>query len=156
MSASRKRVMRKAARYLRTAGFLCLTLILSIARAAEWPATSPDKKSGEVFKNLKVLNDTPSDLLLPSMQFITSSLGVHCASCHVETAFEKDDKRPKQTARQMMGMVLEINGTRFKDKQKVSCYTCHRGSPRPFTVPVITSGPPRLLSEPVSDSASVS
>ena len=155
MSASRKRVMRNAARYLRTAGFLCLTLILSIARAAEWPATSPDKKSGEVFKNLKVLNDTPSDLLLPSMQFITSSLGVHCDYCHVENAFEKDDKRPKQTARQMMRMVQEINGTRFKDQQKVTCYTCHRGSPKPLTVPVIPSAPPRLLSESVSDSASV-
>jgi len=143
--------MRKAARYLRRAGFLCLTLILSIARAAEWPATSPDKKSGEVFKNLKVLNDTPSDLLLPSMQFITSSLGVHCDYCHVENAFDKDDKRPKQTARQMMRMVEEINNTQFKNKQKVTCYSCHRGSPKPLTVPVIASAPPRLFSEPISD-----
>lgn len=94
--------MIRARHYLRTAGFLWLTL--SIVHAAEWPATSADKKSGEVFKNLKVLNNTPSDLLLPSMQFITSSLGVHCDYCHAENAFDKDDKRPKQTARQMMRM----------------------------------------------------
>ena len=140
--------MIRARHYLRTAGFLWLTL--SIVHAAEWPATSADKKSGEVFKNLKVLNNTPSDLLLPSMQFITSSLGVHCDYCHEENAFNKDDKRPKQTARQMMRMMEEINNTQFKNQQKVNCYTCHRGSPRPLTVPLIPSTPPRLLSEPLS------
>jgi hypothetical protein len=145
--------MIKATRYLCTAVFICLTL--SIAHAAQWPATSPDKNSGEVFKNLKVLNNTPSDLLLPSMQFITSSLGVHCDYCHVENAFDKDDKRPKQTARQMMRMVEEINSTQFKNLQKVSCYTCHRGSPRPLTVPIIPSTPPQLLSESISDNAPV-
>ena len=145
--------MKKATHYLCTAGFLCL--ILSIAHAAQWPATSADKKSGEVFKNLKVLNNTPSDQLLPSMQFITSSLGVHCDYCHVEKAFDKDDKRPKQTARQMMRMVEEINNTQFKSVQKVSCYTCHRGSPKPLTIPVIPSTPPQLLSESISDNAPV-
>jgi hypothetical protein len=145
--------MINATGYLRGAGFLCL--ILSIAHAAQWPATSADKKSGEVFKNLKVLNNVPSDLLLPSMQFITSSLGVHCEYCHVENAFEKDDKRPKQTARQMMHMVEEINNAQFKNQQKVTCYTCHRGSPKPLAVPVIASTPPQLLSESVSDNAPV-
>ncbi len=145
--------MKKATHYLRIAGFLCLTP--SIAHAAEWPATSADKKSREVFKNLKVLNNTPSDLLLPSMQFITSSLGVHCDYCHVENAFDKDDKRPKQTARQMMRMVEEINNAQFKNQQKVTCYTCHRGSPKPLSVPVIASTAPQLLSQPVPDSAPV-
>ena len=83
---------------------LCLFLVclLGIGGATgEVPATSApkkassEKKSGEVFKNLKVLNETPSDLLLPSMQFMSSSLGVHCEFCHVENAFEKDDKKPK-------------------------------------------------------------
>src|SRR3954466_13631631 len=110
--------MIKATRYLRTAAFLCATL--SIAHAGEWPATSADKKRSEVFKNLKVLNNVPSDLLLPSMQFITSSLGVHCEYCHIENAFEKDDKRPKQTARQMMHMVEEINNAKFKNQHKVT------------------------------------
>ena len=146
--------MNKTGRYIRIAGLLAL--LLAIARAADWPATSPDKKSGDVFKNLKVLNETPSDQLLPSMQFITSSLGVHCDYCHLENAFEKDDKRPKQTARQMMQMVKEINNTQFKDKQKVTCYSCHRGSPKPLTVPAIPSTTPRLLSEPVSDKPSES
>jgi hypothetical protein len=104
-----------------------------------------------VFKNLKVLNNTPSDLLLPSMQFITSSLGVHCEYCHVENAFEKDDKKPKQTAREMMRMVEEINRTTFQGKQEVTCYSCHRGSPKPLTVPVVANAPPRLASSSLSD-----
>ena len=147
--------MKRAKRYVQTAGLLLLTLLLSKAKAADWPATSPDKKSGEVFKNLKVLNDTPSDLLLPSMQFITSALGVHCEYCHVENAFDKDDKKQKQTARQMMRMMEEINNAQFKNQQKVTCYTCHRGSPKPLTVPIIPSTPPRLLSEPASASAAM-
>src|SRR5215813_11162768 len=143
--------MTRPTRHFRTTGFLLVAVVLTKIHAADWPATSVDKKSGDVFKNLKVLNDAPSELLLPSMQFITSSLGVHCDYCHVENAFEKDDKRPKQTARQMMRMVEEINNTQFKDKQKVTCYSCHRGSTKPLTVPVITSAPPRLLSEPISE-----
>jgi len=137
-----------------TAAFLYLLLVVGIA-AAQGPTQgpSPDKKSGEVFKNLKVLNDTPSDLLLPSMQFITSSLGVHCEYCHVENAFEKDDKKPKQTAREMMRMVEEINRTRFEGHQEVTCYSCHRGNPKPLTIPVIAKTPPLLLSNPVPDDA---
>ena len=136
----------------RTAAFLYLILVVGIAAArGQSQGPSPDKKSGEVFKNLKVLDDTPSDLLLPSMQFITSSLGVHCEYCHVENAFEKDDKKPKQTAREMMRMVEEINSTKFQGKQEVTCYSCHRGNPKPLTIPVIAKAPPRLLGNPVPD-----
>jgi photosynthetic reaction center cytochrome c subunit len=145
----REQAMNKAACHVSTVGLLAL--LFAVAIAADWPPTSPDKKSGDVFKNLKVLNEIPSDQLLPSMQFITSSLGVHCDYCHVENAFEKDDKRPKQTARQMMRMMQEINNTQFENQQKVTCYSCHRASPKPLTVPVIPSSTPRLLSESASD-----
>lgn len=138
-----------------TAGYLCLIVLVSIAQAADWPTTSPDKKSGDVFKNLKILNDTPSDLLLPSMQFITSSLGVHCDYCHVENAFEKDDKPQKQTARRMMRMMQEINSTQFKGQQRVTCYSCHRGSPKPLAVPTVPLAPSPLLDKPLQDSADV-
>lgn len=138
----------------RVIGSLWLPILLAIVGAAgEGPVTilqkiSPDRKSGEVFKNLKVLNNTPSDLLLPSMQFITSSLGVSCEYCHVENAFDKDDKKPKNTARQMMQMVNEIN-SKFQGKQEVTCYSCHRGTPKPLTVPSVAGVTTRLLSQPV-------
>jgi hypothetical protein len=53
----------------------------------------------------------------------------------------------------MMRMVEEMNNAQFKNQQKVTCYTCHRGSPKPLTVPIIASTPPQLLSESVSDNA---
>lgn len=113
----------------------------------EHAAPSPDKKASEIFKNLQVLKDVPSDQLIPAMQFVTSSLGVQCSYCHVENAFDKDDKKTKQTARKMMRMVLDIDSANFEGKQMVTCDTCHRGSPRPVAIPVIPEIQPHLLSE---------
>ena len=62
-----------------------------------------------VFKNIQVLKGVPSDQLIPSMRFITASLGVECSYCHVPEHFEKDDKKPKQIARDMMRMMLTID-----------------------------------------------
>jgi hypothetical protein len=108
---------------------------------------SADKKASEVFKNVQVLKDVPSDQLIPAMQFITSSLGVQCSYCHVENAFDKDEKKTKQTARKMMRMMLDIDATNFEGKQFVTCNTCHRGSPKPQAIPVIAESQPHLLSE---------
>ena len=146
------------ASHIRTAGLVCLAaVLLGISSAAGGPAptspkkaASPKQKSEEVFKNLKVLRNTPSEPLVSSMQFMTSSLGVHCEYCHVENAFERDDKKSKQTARQMMRMVARINATEFHGKQEITCYSCHRGSPKPLTVPVIAKVSRRLLSAPTS------
>lgn len=139
-------------KYTLIAGSVCVALLLGIeGLASNFPETSPDKKSGEVFKNLKVLNNTPSDLLLPSMQFITSSLGVSCEYCHVENAFDKDDKKTKQTARKMMQMVKEINSQQFQGKQEITCYSCHRGNPTPLAIPLITDAPQRLSGQAISD-----
>ena len=60
------------------------------------------KKAEEQFKNIQVLKGIPADQIFPTMQFITASLGVECDFCHVQGAFEKDDKKNKQTARKMM------------------------------------------------------
>jgi len=130
---------------------LAMTLLCSVASVSQAPAApaipSPDKKASEVFKNVEVLKDVPSDQLIPAMQFITSSLGVQCAYCHVENAFDKDDKKTKQTARKMMRMMLDIDASSFEGKQMVTCNTCHRGSPKPLAIPVIPESQPHLLSE---------
>jgi len=96
------------------------------------------KAAAEAFHNVQVLKNAPADELIPAMQFITSSLGVECAYCHVEGAMEKDDKKPKLTARKMMQMVAAINRDNFDSKQVVTCNSCHRGSPRPVSIPVIS------------------
>ena len=90
--------------------------------------TAGPKKAEEQFKNIQALKGIPADQLIPAMQFITASLGVECEFCHVEGAFEKDDKKPKQTARKMMEMMFAINKDNFEGHREVTCYSCHRGS----------------------------
>jgi photosynthetic reaction center cytochrome c subunit len=116
------------------------------ALAQTGSAKAPTGKSAEeAFKNIQVLKTTPADELIPAMQFMTYSLGVECSYCHVEGAMEKDDKKPKQTARKMMQMVAAINQNNFDAKQMVTCNSCHHGSPHPSAVPVIADGSMRPM-----------
>ncbi len=119
----------------------------SLGQTASTPVKG--KTAAEAYQNVQVLKDIPADQLVPAMQFITYSLGVECSYCHVEGALEKDDKKPKQTARKMMQMMAGINRDNFESKQMVTCNSCHRGSPRPISIPMIADAP--LM--PVSESA---
>jgi photosynthetic reaction center cytochrome c subunit len=122
-------------------GFLFLLLsagvLLSGQSSPANPSASKSKMAEEAFKNIQVLKGIPADQLIPGMQFITYSLGVECSYCHVEGAFEKDDKKPKQAARKMMQMMFAINHDNFEGKREVTCYSCHRGSAHPVATPVI-------------------
>jgi hypothetical protein len=95
------------------------------------------------FKNLQVLKGIPPDQLLPTMQFVSAALGVECQFCHVKDEFDKDDKKPKQVARQMMQMQMAINKENFEGRRVVSCNSCHRGSRDPVAVPVIPEEEPK-------------
>ena len=121
------------------------TLAGCVLVLAQMPTPSADKKSSEVYKNVQVLKDVPSDQLIPSMKFIASALGVRCEFCHVENAFDKDDKKTKQTARKMMQMMFAINANNFDGHQAVTCNSCHRGNPKPVAIPVIADSMPKLL-----------
>ncbi len=103
------------------------------------PEPSPSKTAEQVYKNIKVLKDVPSDQLIPAMQFMTSSLGVQCDFCHMQGSFDKDDKKPKQIARKMMQMMIIINQENFDSHRQVTCFTCHRGSPKPVAIPIISA-----------------
>ena len=134
-----------------------LSMVLALGGSAaesslgQTASTTPvkGKTAAEAYQNVQVLKDIPADQLVPAMQFITYSLGVECSYCHVEGALEKDDKKPKQTARKMMQMMAGINRDNFESKQMVTCNSCHRGSPRPISIPMIADAP--LM--PVSESA---
>lgn len=114
-----------------------LALEIAGVRTPARAAQPPVKSAGEVFKNVQVLKDIPANQLIPSMEFISSSLGVRCEFCHVEGAFYKDTKRPKLTARHMIQMELAINKENFGGRTEVTCYTCHRGMTHPVGVPAI-------------------
>ncbi|HEV2425239.1 MAG TPA: c-type cytochrome [Terriglobia bacterium] len=116
----------------------------SMAAPHEGPAAS------QRFKNLQVLNNVPADQIFPAMQFITASLGVECEFCHVEHAFDKDDKPEKRTARKMMTMMFAIDKANFNGRQEVTCYTCHQGSSDPRSTPIIADTEPKPEAEEAS------
>ena len=101
------------------------------------PAGDTPKTAEQVFKNIQVLKGTPADQLQPAMQFISNSLGVECSFCHVQGAFDKDDKKTKLTARKMIEMQTAINKTHFDGDREVTCYSCHHGAEQPAAIPII-------------------
>ena len=103
------------------------------------PISATPKTASQQFKNMQILKDVPADQIIPAMQFITASLGVDCEYCHVEHAFDKDDKKPKVTARKMMEMMITINQENFEGHRDVTCYTCHQGGAKPVSIPVISA-----------------
>lgn len=115
-------------------------------------AASPPAAASS-FKNLQVLpKDIARPQLLMNMRFFSQSLGVRCTFCHVGVEgqppstydFASDAKKEKLTARRMLLMVQRINSQDFgvqpgTANAKVTCFTCHRGSPRPLTSPPVES-----------------
>jgi len=111
-------------------------------------AAGAPKKAEEQFKNIQVLKGIPADQLFPTMQFVTASLGVECDFCHVQNAFDKDDKKTKQTARKMMEMMFALNKENFEGHREVTCYSCHRGNPKPLAIPVVMTEEKASIAEP--------
>jgi photosynthetic reaction center cytochrome c subunit len=99
------------------------------------------KRTEQAFKNIRVLRGLPAEQLLPTMKFIASSLGVECTYCHVESQFDKDTKHAKEAARGMIQMVSELNKANFDGRREVTCFSCHRGQPKPEGVPVLNGLP---------------
>lgn len=131
-----------------------LSLLMAIAGA--WAQSSAPKAPAapagpklaeEEFKNIQALKGIPADQVIPSMQFIAASLGVECEYCHVAHANEKDDKKPKVTARKMIHMMMAINKENFEGHREVTCYSCHRGSADPVGTPIITDEEPRRAAD---------
>jgi photosynthetic reaction center cytochrome c subunit len=121
---------------------LCLGFSGAGAQSASQPsqgsAAEPAKLAEEQFKNIQALKGIPADQVVPSMQFISASLGVECEYCHVHGAMEKDDKKPKVTARKMIAMMMAINKDNFEDRRDVTCFSCHRGTKDPVATPIIS------------------
>jgi hypothetical protein len=130
--------------YITGLSFACAAFALH----AQAPASKPAE---EVYKNIQALKGTPSDQLGAAMQFISASLGVDCAFCHNTDKYESDEKRAKQTARQMISMTLDINKASFNGRLQITCYSCHRGNQRPVNMPpVLDSDAPATTPGPAA------
>jgi photosynthetic reaction center cytochrome c subunit len=115
-------------------------LLLTTRHDFQQPAQG-EKTIDQVQKNIKVLTGIPQAQLIPMMNFFAASLGVRCNYCHVNNAGEWDypaDTKPeKNTAREMITMVLSVNKTTKGTNGEVSCFTCHRGRTSPVGVPAL-------------------
>jgi hypothetical protein len=111
------------------------TIVYEKQQEADWEPPQPPKLAEDAFKNIQVFKGTPAPELMNAMHSFTRALGVKCDYCHVEGAFEKDDKPEKQTARKMILMARGIDKDNFEGDRAVTCWTCHRGSTDPETAP---------------------
>lgn len=105
-------------------------LLCAAGSAGAQPAAS-GKTAGEAMKDVRVLKDVPVEEWTDTMRFMSNSLGVSCDHCHVGEAYEKEDRKAKQTARAMIQMTRELNAKTFGGRMVVTCYTCHQNSVRP-------------------------
>src|ERR1700722_16000757 len=95
------------------------------------------KTAEKVFKNIQGRKGAPASELGYRMHCVTGALGVDCEYCHVGMEFDKDDKKTKHVAREMITMMTQINKSYFDGRQEVTCSTCHQGAPIPYNVPVL-------------------
>ena len=114
-----------------------------VRRALAGPDAGPEtqKTAGEAFKNIQVLKDIPTGELMPSMRYVSASLGVGCDYCHETDHFDNDDKPTKQRARNMMKMMFAIDQDNFNGKREVTCYTCHRGVAKAANIALLSGAP---------------
>ncbi len=85
----------------------------------------------KVFHNIEILKGKPASLLPGMMKSLNRLLGVQCTYCHVAGAWEKEEPEPKKTTRRMFKMTGNISEKYFDGKNEVTCWTCHRGRPKP-------------------------
>jgi hypothetical protein len=92
-------------------------------------AGSPKSKTSEqVYKNIQVLKGIPASDVYTIMVSFNTALGVTCEYCHVAPIYDKDTKKTKQDARRMILLQMEINREHFSGQERVTCYSCHRGT----------------------------
>jgi hypothetical protein len=106
----------------------------------------------DVFTNVQVMKGIPVNQFMETMGFFSAALGYNCTNCHGNDVLGNwakyaDDIPVKRTARRMVQVVNTINKTLFGGREAVTCYTCHRGSPTPKTVPSLLE----QYSEPPAD-----
>src|SRR5258708_2810187 len=105
------------------------------------PAAAQEQTVEQVQKNIKVLNGMPQSQLIPAMNFFAASLGVRCNYCHAnkngQLDFASEEKAEKETAREMIKLVLDTNKNTFHGNPQVSCWTCHRGRTSPQGFPTL-------------------
>jgi len=123
------------------AGLTVCLLGAALARGQAGSAAPAEQRpllSEHAFKNVQVLRGIPVKEFMETMGFFSAALALNCSDCHGETGGWADyanDTPLKQMSRRMIVMVNALNRASFGGAPAVTCYTCHRGSPRPKVIP---------------------
>jgi hypothetical protein len=112
--------------------FASLLLFLVPLAAQTPPEAPPPARPAQEPKNLKILK--PEEVRA-KMHSFTVGLGVNCGFCHVQGDMASDENPHKVIARRMIAMTRQANGTFPDGKERVTCYTCHRGQQEPLSEP---------------------
>ena len=132
--------------------FAPLYAALRIPQPAQTPTAAPEQTIAQEGreKNVKLLGDLPVSQFIPVMNYFAVSMGRRCNYCHVNNQgqwdYASDAKAEKNTAREMIKLVLDTNKTLGGLKlDPIACYTCHRGRNSPqstITLPLAVPSPP--------------
>jgi hypothetical protein len=128
------------------------SLCVGSAAAQTGQAQNP-QMSENVFKNVQVLRGIPVDEFMDTMGMFAASLGYDCTSCHDQAISSNREAFAVTTpaiqrARQMILMMNALNRASFGGEQRVTCFTCHRGSYRPEIVPSLALQYGELTDDP--------
>lgn len=114
---------------------------LARAQAARPGAEQKPLMAEDVFKNVQLLKGISVKEFMDTMGFFSAATSLNCIDCHSAQESNESlegyaaDTPLKQTARKMILLVNMINQTTFGGQRKVTCYTCHRATDRPKTIP---------------------
>jgi hypothetical protein len=89
----------------------------------------------QVFKNIELLKGRPAERLPGMMEALTGLVGVECTFCHNPDRWDSEEKPQKVAARRHFAMQAQLNKEQFGGENKITCWTCHRGQPKPEIVP---------------------
>jgi hypothetical protein len=127
-----------------TLTWLLVLVCVRVAASAQGQAATSrtDEKplmAEDVFKNIQVLKGIPVKEFMNTMGFFSAATNLNCIDCHSAQSDSLEgyaiDTPRKQMARRMIVMVNTLNKSAFGGQRKVTCYTCHRATDRPETVP---------------------
>ena len=123
------------------AGTLCgCSLWVGAVRGQAAPEQKP-QMAEDVFKNIQVLKGIPVDEFMDTMGMFAAATAKDCTGCHApeilsgaRDAFAKPTPMI-QMARMMTVMMNNLDRQYFGGRKRVTCYTCHSGTPNPGRVP---------------------
>jgi outer membrane lipoprotein-sorting protein len=124
-----------------TAGTLCWCALWVVAVRGQAAPEQKPQMAEDVFKNVQVLKGIPVDEFMDTMGMFAAATAKDCTGCHApeilsgsRDAFAKPTPMI-QMARMMTVMMNNLDRQYFGGRKRVTCYTCHTGTPNPARVP---------------------